>query len=458
MRMSRLVCCISVAHLILLTLLLASSYARQVGLAWEAPTTNADGTPLTDLAGYYIYYWQDAWEMRQRADAGLQTSYTVTGLTDGATYHFAVTAYDTANNESGFSNQVSVPPDSDGDGLSDVDEEQVYGTDPLLADSDGDGLADGAEVTFWAADWSADADGDGRRNVLDPDADNDGVLDGAEVDAGTDPTDPTSHPALPAAPLVAGEVSADQTWQWVAVPQAFAAPVVVVAGLNVHGGDPVIARLRQVTATGFELRVQEWIDTDGQPPAATVGYVVVERGIHVLDDGTLLQAEQLDTAQTTWSTVSFPTPFDTTPVVVTGLTTTADPEPVTVRVQGVGATAMQVRLQEAENADQQHGAETLTYVAWEAGQGQVAGLTYEVGWAQMGQRWTSLAFATAFAEAPVVLAGMQTATGVDTATVQWQAKDATGMAARIAEEQTSDSETKHTGETVGYLALSPTGP
>jgi hypothetical protein len=25
-------------------------------LTWDAPTTNADGTPLTDLAGYRIYY------------------------------------------------------------------------------------------------------------------------------------------------------------------------------------------------------------------------------------------------------------------------------------------------------------------------------------------------------------------------------------------------------------------
>jgi sialate O-acetylesterase len=36
--------------------------------------------------------------------------------------------------------------DADGDGLSDPDEEYVYGTDKLLADTDGDGYDDGAEV------------------------------------------------------------------------------------------------------------------------------------------------------------------------------------------------------------------------------------------------------------------------------------------------------------------------
>lgn len=36
--------------------------------------------------------------------------------------------------------------DTDGDGLLDADELQVYQTDPRVADSDGDGLSDGAEV------------------------------------------------------------------------------------------------------------------------------------------------------------------------------------------------------------------------------------------------------------------------------------------------------------------------
>lgn len=36
--------------------------------------------------------------------------------------------------------------DSDGDGISDYDEETVYGTNPLVADTDGDGFIDGAEI------------------------------------------------------------------------------------------------------------------------------------------------------------------------------------------------------------------------------------------------------------------------------------------------------------------------
>ena len=71
-----------------------------------------------------------------------------------------------------------VPPDSDGDGLTDVREREL-GTDPELADTDGDGLDDGEEVAR-------------RTDPLRADTDEDGQPDGEEVRAGVDPLDPSS--------------------------------------------------------------------------------------------------------------------------------------------------------------------------------------------------------------------------------------------------------------------------
>ncbi|HKY32479.1 MAG TPA: FG-GAP-like repeat-containing protein [Candidatus Polarisedimenticolia bacterium] len=66
---------------------------------------------------------------------------------------------------------VVVPPlDQDGDGLRDVDEVNLYGSDPLSADSDGDGVADGEDVCVVVADpMQADFDGDGQGDRCDPD-------------------------------------------------------------------------------------------------------------------------------------------------------------------------------------------------------------------------------------------------------------------------------------------------
>jgi len=64
--------------------------------------------------------------------------------------------------------------DSDYDGLSDGDELNTYGTDPLKSDSDNDGLNDYKELQTY------------QTNPLDDDQDNDGLNDGDEVRLGTD--------------------------------------------------------------------------------------------------------------------------------------------------------------------------------------------------------------------------------------------------------------------------------
>jgi hypothetical protein len=71
-------------------------------LTWAAPTTNVDGTPLTDLAGYKIYYGTEP-GVYTSVDVGKVTTYVVTGLTKGQIYYFTVTDYDTNGIESDFS-------------------------------------------------------------------------------------------------------------------------------------------------------------------------------------------------------------------------------------------------------------------------------------------------------------------------------------------------------------------
>lgn len=75
-------------------------------LSWDAPTQKVDSSPLTDLAGYNIYYGTTPGiypSVININNPGL-TSYVVDNLPGGTTYHFVVTAIDAAGNESGFSN------------------------------------------------------------------------------------------------------------------------------------------------------------------------------------------------------------------------------------------------------------------------------------------------------------------------------------------------------------------
>jgi len=96
-------------------------------------------------------------------------------------------------------------PDTDGDGLTDDDETNIHGTDPLKWDTDGDGLPDGWEVQYLVPTDPGVADGldpldDGSVNPnhgRDGDPDGDGYPNDTEYYVETDPTDPASFASMP---------------------------------------------------------------------------------------------------------------------------------------------------------------------------------------------------------------------------------------------------------------------
>lgn len=74
-------------------------------LKWTAPTTNSNGSALTDLAGYHIYYGTSVGSLSNKVSvtSASTLTYTVTGLGQG-TWYFAITAYTNTGLESALSN------------------------------------------------------------------------------------------------------------------------------------------------------------------------------------------------------------------------------------------------------------------------------------------------------------------------------------------------------------------
>jgi hypothetical protein len=74
-------------------------------LTWTAPTVNSDGSALTGLAGYHIYYGTTAGSLTNTVDIAnpATLTYVVANLQAG-TWYFAVTAYTNSGIESSDSN------------------------------------------------------------------------------------------------------------------------------------------------------------------------------------------------------------------------------------------------------------------------------------------------------------------------------------------------------------------
>ncbi|MGD0624593.1 MAG: fibronectin type III domain-containing protein, partial [Thermodesulfobacteriota bacterium] len=76
------------------------SFGAQLKLAWDANTE-------TDLAGYKVYYGNSSRTYGTPISVGNVTTYTLSGLTAAQTYFVGVTAVNTSNKESGYSNEIS---------------------------------------------------------------------------------------------------------------------------------------------------------------------------------------------------------------------------------------------------------------------------------------------------------------------------------------------------------------
>lgn len=84
-----------------------STVTYSASLSWSPTTANIDGTPIgSDLAGYKVYYGTSSGNYLDYVTLGSDTTNVVINQLPSGTYYFTVTAFDTAGNESAFSNEA----------------------------------------------------------------------------------------------------------------------------------------------------------------------------------------------------------------------------------------------------------------------------------------------------------------------------------------------------------------
>lgn len=410
--------------------------SRAVTLTWAA------NDPIENVTGYRIYYGSASRLYTASKDVGNVTSYEleniIPALEAGNTYYLAATAYSDSA-ESDFSAEVvytyTAPvtvtaPDTDGDGISDADETDLYGTDPAASDSDGDGISDGDELVLWSQDWDADYDADNIINLLDDDADGDGIADGAD-------TDPANVAALfttaqyPAGGGVKGSALINDSWRTVSFNAGFTFPVVIAGPPTYTDAAPGVVRLQNVTGSTFEMKFQEWQYLLDQGLEAhdfeENSYLVIEEGVHVMDDGSIWEAGSFEhyaaAGSVSWKTVSFAAQFPANPSLFLTVQTINDPEPVIVRVKDLSAAQFKAALFEEEALLDGHGIEKIGYLAiyapTAAGELNGADGVYRLALGQINHNFSSIL----------------------------------GQDISLQEEQSADDETYHLLETVNALQI-----
>jgi hypothetical protein len=251
-----------------------------------------------------------------------------------------------------------------------------------------------------------------------------------------------------------GELVVDHEWIRVGFNNSYSDPIVVAGALSINGSDPSVVRIRNISSSGFDIRVQEWDYRDGWHMEEMVGYMVMERGTYTLADGTRIEASVFESNHTdSFGRIVFERAFNVAPVVMTTVASVNESDAVTGRMHSIDTQGFMYGMQEQEANSQSHASESIAYIAWEPSVGEIDGLSFQVGRSEdvVTQDFNAIDFSHGLTVAPTLLVDMQTADGGDPANIRWRNKTLTRVEVQIDEEQSDDTETTHTSEVVGYM-------
>lgn len=211
--------------------------------------------------------------------------------------------------------------------------------------------------------------------------------------------------------MVAGVMeNVSQRWKTIPFPVQFdMEPVVLAQVVSENESTTVATRLRNISTSHFQLRLQEEENQDGIHTEEDVAWIAFEKGASANDlpfeVGTAL-------ASSASSTISFDQPYSN-PGFIGAIQTYNEINPASVRFDALGSTSTDVLLQEEESFDPEtnHGFETIGYLLVEDtgnltnDQGEIIG---ETGRVSTDHNGTSITLNHRYHNPVVIFGGVST--------------------------------------------------
>ncbi len=161
----------------------------------------------------------------------------------------------------------------------------------------------------------------------------------------------------------AGSVNINQNWVTVNFSQAFgAAPVVVAQVASFAGGQAVTTRVRNVTASSFQIRLQEEEANDDIHAVERVDWIAVEVGAATFSGTRVIAGRTGNSITNSWATINFSSVTD--PVFLAEMQTFDGSDAAALRQRNLTSTSVQVKVEEEQSGDAEvaHTTEVVGYI------------------------------------------------------------------------------------------------
>ena len=169
--------------------------------------------------------------------------------------------------------------------------------------------------------------------------------------------------------IEAATVSVTDGWTSVTFSTPFAAaPVLLTGVMSANDTTAVVVRTRNVTAQGFDVRLQEEEGQDGTHAAETVAFAAMEAGVGG-SAGIVFEARRTpDAVRHPWYRIDFSAPFSLAPVFLGNIDRFDGPDTAGLRYRNLLADRVEVKVEEEKSANSEtnHTTETVSWAAWSA--------------------------------------------------------------------------------------------
>ena len=161
----------------------------------------------------------------------------------------------------------------------------------------------------------------------------------------------------------AGSVSATHAWVTVNFSQSFStAPVVIAQIATYNGSQSATTRVRNVTTSSFQVRVQEEEGNDGTHASETIHFIAIEPGTTDVGGNRIAVGRTGNSITDAFATINFGITVQS-PSLVAQMQTFDGSDPADLRHRSLSTTSVEIKVEEEASGDSETG-HTTEVVGW----------------------------------------------------------------------------------------------
>ncbi|ODR80373.1 hypothetical protein BG842_02145 [Haladaptatus sp. W1] len=148
-----------------------------------------------------------------------------------------------------------------------------------------------------------------------------------------------------------GTVDVNTSFSSVSLGNFFGAetPIVLAQAQTFNGADPIVTRLRNISNSSFDVRLQEE-EANGGHTTETVGYVALQPATGVLYGRPFEVQQTGTTVDENWTQLTFDQQYDQ-PQFIAAMQTFNGSDTATLRYRNLSGTGVEVKVEEEQSAD-----------------------------------------------------------------------------------------------------------